>query len=294
MQLWNGLKQVIHKKKDKIEKKITSLKKQMDTSDHHLSIKLKGDLVMSNLHLLQAGASTMEVDNWETGEKETIKLDPNKSGIENAENFYKKARKARRGAEKILPLIEESESDLSYLEENEVLLEGIDCKTTEGAEVLLQIESEFVSLGFIERKGIHKIKERASKKVKKKGKSGGTEFRRLTSPNGFEVLVGRSSQENDKITMKIAKHGDVWMHARGYPGAHVLIKCSQSVDGVENDDLQFAANIAAFYSKGSKLAKVDVIVADKKDIFKPKGAKPGQVLVQKERVIIAEPQHAVV
>ena len=291
LQLLMYLEKVLNKEKAKQLKKLASLQKQADASDNHQEMKLRGDLIMSNLHLVGPRASSIEVENWETGKRECITLDSRKSAIENAEMFYNKAKRAKRGASKITPLIEETQSDLNFLEENEILLQNIRPENLESNELLYQIESDLICMGFVKRNELHKIRESAAKKAKKKK---GPDFRRLTSPNGFEILVGRSSQENDRITMTIAKTGDIWMHARGYPGAHVLMKCSQSVQGVTAEDLQFAADIAAFYSKGSVLSKVDVIMADKKNISKPKGAKPGQVLVHKEQVIVAEPANAAV
>ncbi|KAI8108413.1 hypothetical protein M9434_006439 [Picochlorum sp. BPE23] len=273
----------------KVTKKLASLENQLDSSDAAEATKLLGDLVMCNLHKIKPGAAEVEVDNWETGNKEVIKLDPTISGVENAEALYKKASKLRRGSSKILPLIESCKGDMAYLEDTEVLLESLEGGTADEEIALLnQIESELVQQGFMKKKSIHVLKEKSQKKAKKASKSVSSDYRRLKSPNGFDILVGRSSQQNDEITMRLAKPGDIWMHARGFPGAHVLLRCSPS-QSVENSDLEFAANLAAYYSKGANLAKVDVIMADKKDISKPKGAKPGQVLVKKERVIVATP-----
>ena len=277
------------KQKDRQMKKLASLQKQADASVSHCDIKLCGDLIMSNLHLLVPGTSFIDLENWETGKMEHIKLDPTRSAIQNAEMYYKRAKKAKRGATKIAPLIDESRSEINFLEENEVLLDIILPENSESIDLLHQIESDLASLGYIKKRGMHKARETSSRKKKIKGPN----LRYMTSPNGFEVIVGRSSQENDTITMSMAKSGDVWMHARGYPGAHVLLRCSQSVKAVAKEDLKFAADIAAFYSKGSALSKVDVIMADKKNISKPRGARPGQVLVHKEKVIVGEPGNAI-
>jgi predicted ribosome quality control (RQC) complex YloA/Tae2 family protein len=289
--LLNELKRTVRRQKDKLEKKLSSLEKQGDVSSLHNSFKLKGDLIMSNIHLLKPGSSEIEVENWETGEKEILLLDPLKSGVENAEAYYKQAGKLKRGTAKVLPLIDDCKTDIRYLDETEALLEALKGTENDDITILSQIEAELIGTGFVKKKAVHVMKEKASKKAKKKVQ--GAEYKRLISPNGFEVLVGRSSLQNDEITMRVAKTGDIWMHARGFPGAHVLIKSSQSASAVHDEDLEFAANLAAYYSKGSNLSKVDVIMADKKDISKPKGAKPGQVLVRKEKVIVAVPNMCV-
>lgn len=269
MQMLNILRKTVKSQHRKVTKKLSSLESQLDSSDAAEATKLLGDLVMCNLHQIKAGATEVEVDNWETGNKEVIKLDPKMSGVENAEALYKKASKLRRGSSKILPLIESCKSDIAYLEETEVLLESLERGASNDEIALLnQIESELVEQGFMRKKSIHALKEKSQKKAKKASKSASSDYRRLKSPNGLDILVGRSSQQNDEITMRLAKPGDIWMHARGFPGAHVLLRSSPSA-AVENADLEFAANLAAYYSKGANLAKVDVILADKKDISKP-------------------------
>jgi hypothetical protein len=125
--------------------------------------------------------------------------------------------------------------------------------------------------------------------------SGGAAPRQYQSPGGFTVLVGRNNKQNDVLSHQIAKPGDVWMHVRGLPGSHTVIKVAAAV-GQEpgQEDLQFAANLAAWFSKGRDAGKVDVIVARAEALKKFKGAKPGQVLVSKEEGnIVARPAESV-
>ena len=233
-----------------------------------MNTKMKADMVMAHMHSVKDGGNVLKVVNWETGQEEEINLDPSKTMIENAEALYKTARKQRRGAQKVIPLMEECRDLMDYLSECELMVERINIEESDVLDVLSQIEAELLNLGIISRTGKHKLKEQSAKKSKRKQQGAPSNHRSLTSPNGFEVLVGRSSQQNDTITMRIAKTGDIWMHARGYPGAHVLIRVSNSKQPGE-EDIQFAANLAAFYSKASSMPRVQVIMADKKDITKP-------------------------
>jgi len=111
--------------------------------------------------------------------------------------------------------------------------------------------------------------------------AGGAAPRQYQSPSGFVVLVGRNNKQNDVLSHQIAKPGDVWMHVRGLPGSHTVLKLPS---GQEPDaaDLQFAADLAAYFSKARDAGTVDVIVARAEHLKKPRGAKPGQVLVSKE------------
>jgi hypothetical protein len=120
--------------------------------------------------------------------------------------------------------------------------------------------------------------------------AGGAGLRQYESPGGFVVLVGRNNKQNDVLSHQVAKPGDVWMHVRGMPGSHTVIRVGQGAQQPQLADLQFAANLAAWFSKGRNAGKVDVIVARAEHLKKFKGAKPGQVLVAKEEGnVVARP-----
>ena len=98
---------------------------------------------------------------------------------------------------------------------------------------------------------------------------------RLVTSGGYELLVGRNNIQNDNLTFKVAKKGDVWFHTKDIPGSHVIMLC----DGEEPDawDYTEAAQVAAKYSK----ATGDIVTVDYtrvKNIKKPAGAKPGFVI----------------
>lgn len=119
--------------------------------------------------------------------------------------------------------------------------------------------------------------------------AGGAGLRQYESPGGFVVLVGRNNKQNDVLSHQVAKAGDVWMHVRGMPGSHTVLKVMPGREP-EQQDLQFAADLAAWFSKGRGAGKVDVIVARAEHLKKLKGGKPGQVLVTKEDGnIVAQP-----
>ena len=143
------------------------------------------------------------------------------------------------------------------------------------------------------------LAERAASKARKATKraraaapaasSGG--YRRYATPGGLAVLVGRNSRQNDELTTRLAQPGDVWMHARGVPGAHVLLRVPAGQEAGP-EDIQFAADLSAWFSKARAEGKAEVTCASPADISKPRGAKPGQVVVKKERVVMARPDRS--
>ena len=115
--------------------------------------------------------------------------------------------------------------------------------------------------------------------------------RRYVSVDGWEILVGRTSQDNDFLTFKIAKPNDLWLHAGDYGGSHVVVR-NPTKKEVPHRTLIQAAQLAAFFSQARKNSKADVHYTERKFVSKPKGAKPGLVRLQRFKNITVEPKEA--
>jgi len=106
----------------------------------------------------------------------------------------------------------------------------------------------------------------------------------------YEAWVGKSSSDNDVLTFKYAGPHDYWMHVRGSPGSHVVLKSrSGGAFDPPKEVLRAAAKIAAWYSKMKKAGMVPVAYCERKYVKKPKNAPPGTVTLQREEVIFVEP-----
>ncbi|MBI5472250.1 MAG: DUF814 domain-containing protein [Ignavibacteriae bacterium] len=114
-------------------------------------------------------------------------------------------------------------------------------------------------------------------------------FRIFTVDGGFEVWAGKSSKNNDELTLKHAKPNDLWFHARGAAGSHVILKVNSGKGEPGKKAKEQAASIAAYYSKMKNAKMVPVAMTEKKYVRKPKGAAPGSVTIEREKVIFAEP-----
>jgi len=101
--------------------------------------------------------------------------------------------------------------------------------------------------------------------------------------------VGKSSANNDVLTLKYGKPNDLWFHARGSSGSHVLLKMNTGRGEPSKKAKTQAAAIAAYYSKMKNAKMVPVAMTQKKYVRKPKGSSPGTVTLEREQVIFAEP-----
>jgi hypothetical protein len=107
-------------------------------------------------------------------------------------------------------------------------------------------------------------------------------IRKLKSPGGCTIYVGRNRRGNEYLSLSLARGNDIWMHSRGCPGAHVLILNRRGGPPVTDDCLQLAADLAIFYSDLRNEAKAEVTAAEPKHILKPRGAPLGAVKIREE------------
>lgn len=112
--------------------------------------------------------------------------------------------------------------------------------------------------------------------------------RRFVSSDGFTILVGRTANDNDVLTFKIAAAGDTWLHVASGSGSHVVVR---NPDGaaIPRDTLRFAAALAAGYSSARDGGRTAVHVATRSEVSKPRGFAPGKVALRRYRTIQVTP-----
>jgi len=106
---------------------------------------------------------------------------------------------------------------------------------------------------------------------------------------GYDILVGKNSKANDKLTSQYAKKNDLWLHAKGSPGSHVVIK-QKPGSNFPKPVIEKAAELAAYYSKSKGESLCQVLYTESKYVRKRKGSIAGEVIVEKEKVILVEPK----
>ncbi len=247
---------------ERISRKLNNQQEDLNRCADREEIRINAELVTAAQYRLEKGASVYEVENYyDNNNIVKISVDPALSPSQNAQKLYKEYRKACTAENMLIKLIEEGKQDLEYLESVRDLLE----RSTLERE-FSEIKDELISQGFIKPK-------KSTKKQMKKQALPPLEFK---TSQGLTVLVGRNNIQNDKLTFKTGRKGDIWLHAQKCPGSHVLLVA----DGreVPDDAIVEAAEIAAYYSSAKDGTVVTVDYTDVKNIKKPNGAKPGFVV----------------
>lgn len=105
---------------------------------------------------------------------------------------------------------------------------------------------------------------------------------------GWLVLAGRTDEDNDELSLKLAGQNDLWFHVCGMPGSHVVLRVPPNTEPPA-ETVKQAAAIAAWHSKAREGGQVAVSCTRAKYVSKPKGAKPGTVSIKKEKVLKVRP-----
>jgi predicted ribosome quality control (RQC) complex YloA/Tae2 family protein len=111
---------------------------------------------------------------------------------------------------------------------------------------------------------------------------------RYQLPGGWVVLAGRNDEDNDQLSLKIARANDYWFHVKGLPGSHVVLQVPAGEDP-DNATVKAAAAIAAWHSKKRESRQVAVSCTRARYVTKPRGARPGTVEIRKEKVLKVRP-----
>lgn len=280
IQLQQQLQQKIKNILKKINAKKSKYLEKIKESEQCEIYSKKADLLMANLHLWKAGMKEIILNDFITNEPTKITLAPDKNMIQNAQSLYKKYQKLKRAKQAVQPLLDEVIAEANYLENIAFTLQQLDYQEKEDLMTIQEIKRELIHQKYIEDQQ-YRVNHNSEEE---------SQPRRYQTPSGYEVLVGRNNRQNDILTFKTATDYDLWFHAQEIPGSHVLLRLNAG-DKPEDKDLQFAANLAAYYSQGRESEQVPVIYTNPNYVYKPKGAKPGMVIYTREAVIWGKPNN---
>lgn len=207
---------------------------------------------------------------------------PSKEDIKKAQKLYTQVKKLRRSKRILVERIELHKGRINFINETDLFLNYIinnqNDLDSDKLESIRELQQDLE--GFILGK-----KQTRSNKQSSKNKS--ENILRLNSPNGLEIQIGRNHQQNESISIKNAKKGDIWFHVQECPGSHIVIKAAHGK--VEDLDIEVAANLAAFFSKAKHNNKVSVLMVPTNKLQKLKGAAPGMVTPKEIKVLWGRP-----
>ena len=270
------LERIINREIERCEKKLALQLDKVQEGEDSEHFKIWGELLTANLYQIKQGDSAEVINYYDPDQKMiTIPMQANLTPNENAQKYFKKYAKAKAGAQQSMIQAEHTQDELNYLDSIKNSL-----RNAQTPNDLQDIRLELEAAEY--------VKARLTKQNRKNKKE--PEFKPLILHYGdIELLVGKNNVQNDYVTTRMARNNDVWFHAKDIPGSHVIIRNHHEQRELSQEVLDFAAHIAAYFSKGRQSALVPVDYTLKRHVHKPNGAKPGRVIYENQKTIYITP-----
>ncbi|MEZ4729109.1 MAG: NFACT RNA binding domain-containing protein [Caldilineaceae bacterium] len=260
----------LHQAQQRVQRQLAAANADEPAPGEAEQIRTEAEWLLALSSQIEEGQATLVVD---LGEQQIqIRLDPDQTPVEQAQQLFNRAAKLERAAEIIPERRKQLTAELAFLAQMEQDL----AQATNQPE-LIAVREELAAAGLLPR-GTAKPSAKA-----KRDKQGETQLLRYHSPQGFEIIVGRNARQNERITFAIAKAEDLWLHARGAPGSHVIIR--NGGQPVHPETLTMAAQLAAYYSKLRGESGVTVIYTPRRFVSRAPGGHTGQVIVRQEETM---------
>lgn len=257
-------------------KKADGLREQLAQSERAPALRAEADLMLAYLHTVARGAAAMTVPDPERdGASRTIELDPALPVRAQAEARYQRARRLEDGRAITQQRLATTDTELAALEPLAARLRD----AAVAADELDALQAALRALGVKPAApGGTPAAPPQKTRPQPKPRWRGENLRCFTSVEGYEVLVGRDNQQNDRLTLRIASGNDVWLHVGGgRPGSHVVVRLPKGKTA-SLDTLLDAGHLAVHFSKARGERSVDVVYTFAKHVRKPKGLPPGTVV----------------
>ena len=264
---------IVSRTEARLERKLALQREEWADSEKGEQYRRLGDLITANLYRIKRGMDAVLATDYSVDPPAEVEvpLDPRLYPAQNAQKMYKLYNKAKTAHEVLGEQIARSEEELAYMQSVRAFL---DRAATEAD--LSEIRDELYRSGYASRMKGYK----PQKQVKPRPIT-------YVSQSGYKILCGRNNLQNDLLTFRMAEKGDLWFHAKGVPGSHVILVCGGEEPSEE--DYTQAAEIAAFHSQ----ATGDLVAVDYtrvKNVKKPPSAKPGFVIYKTNYTAFVRPK----
>lgn len=255
------------------KRKIHALQEDFKKTERFRDYARYGELLKSHLHEIRKGQETITIVDYYDSALPTLMLplDPSKDAVWNMEDYFRKYHKFVGAQEHLQPRVDQAQQEVARLEEK-----------------LAQLEQGIVDPDFSPKpKKISGPPPSPGIRASKDRPTPAQCYRTYISTDGLPILVGKTAKDNDHLTLKVAKPDDLWLHARGTPGSHVVVRLEKGAT-VPPETLKDAATLTLWFSDLRKSGKGEVMYTLRKFVKKAKGHKAGTVMVEREKSIWIE------
>jgi predicted ribosome quality control (RQC) complex YloA/Tae2 family protein len=249
--------------RERLARKRDALANALPRAEQVERLRLSGEMILAHAHEIARGQEKLKVEIGD--ERLEIALNPQLSAVENAQEFFKEYRRQKDALARVPALLSAANNELEYADQMLNDLELAETRVEIDAVIAAAREAGLLAP--------------AQRRVKIQPSAP----REFVSRDGFTILVGRNARQNDDLTFRRARPDDLWLHARGVAGAHVIIV--RAGRDIPESTIQEAAALAVRYSAARDESHADVIVAPRREVQRVRGGKPGMVTVRTGRTV---------
>lgn len=258
------LLEAIDGQRERLRKRLQAVEKELARAGDAEGLRRKGEWLLAYQSQVSPGQDLLSVEGIE------IPLDPHLSAVENAQVYFVAYKKAKKAARTLPKRAQETRQALAWLDELSTLV------------LLSESHDELTSLAAeLAEAGIHPPRLRLPHRT------ASLPPRTFRSGDGFTILVGRNARQNEQISLRRARPNDLWFHARGRPGAHVVLVTENRA--VPPETLAEAASLAAYYSQGRNETRVAVDYTECRHLRRITSTRPGHLRYDHERTLHVAP-----
>ncbi len=247
--------------------------------------RLKGEILLGNLNGVPEKSSVFHAERG--GGRIEIKLDPRYSVSENAQRFFRRYKKLRR--QSVM-----AEERRKGIEDKVHFLEGLlfEVEEAQSPGDLEAVRGALAQSGFRLR-GTRPEEKKTSRRGRRQAadRASARPWRRYDAPEGWQIFVGKNALGNDALMRQVGRAGDLWFHAQGVPGSHVILRTPEGAaeEAASDEAILQAASLAAYHSKARGSGRAEVACVPFQRVRRPRGAPPGRVVITGQRTIAASP-----
>ena len=236
------------------------------------AVRRDAELLKAALGQVKRGMESIELPDWfeEGAPPRRIALDPKRSPKANLERLFARAKKLERSAETVV-------EELALAENRLEILEGFHRRSLAADVDPEALEREAREAGVLEERQASDVRRRRPAAPR-------LPYRRFEVSDGIEVRVGRGAADNDALTFRHSRGGDLWLHTADCPGSHVILRLPRGAEAPK-EALLDAAHLAVHFSPARGRERVPVHVAHRKEVHKPRGAKAGLVTLSGGKIL---------
>jgi predicted ribosome quality control (RQC) complex YloA/Tae2 family protein len=265
------IQEMLDEGRERVKRKLEALQRSQRDESERERLRQSGELILAYQYQIQQGQTSLSAQYDFDAPALDIKLDPTMKALDNAKHYFEQYEKAKRATAEVPALIKAAKAELDFLNQLET-----DLALAANWPEIGEVQDALQANGYWH--GPKTARPKGGKSVPLK----------VTTPEGLLIWVGRNSRQNEDVTFTKGRPEDMWLHARGVPGAHVVIKSGGRT--VPASVMERAASLAAYFSQSRGEGNVLVDVTERRYVRKIKGGKPGMVTYKNESPITVVPQ----